>query len=217
MPPTCAFAVCQVIDFAKHYFPKMAKALKDPRVTLRVQNAATFVQEARYPITGSNNGTFDAILIDSTDFNAALPLFTASFYSDCKALLSKPGILAFNLDSPQWGQVRVASASEQMARLFRHSYIFQTYQPTYASGHYSFMLASDQIHPFLSKPDWEAWRRKAIATRYYNPDMHYASFVLATQLQTVLHGVPRLHQLAPTLFPEYDVAGVPQWPVKAHA
>ena len=117
-----------MIDFAKHYFPKMARALKDPRVTLRVQNAATFVQEARYPITGLNNGTFDAILIDSTDFNAALPLFTAGFYSDCKALLSTPGILAFNLDSPQWGQVRVASASEQMARLFRHSYIFQTYQ-----------------------------------------------------------------------------------------
>ena len=29
--------------------------------------------------------------------------------------------------------------------------------------------------------------------RYYNPDMHYAS-LLAT-LQTVLHGVPRLHQI----------------------
>ncbi len=88
-----------------------------------------------------------------------------------------------------------------MARLFRHSYLFQLYQPTYASGHYSFMLASDQIHPFTSTPDWEAWRKKKIATRYYNPDLHYASFLLPTQLQTVVHGVPRLHQLAPHLFP----------------
>ena len=94
-----------VIQFAKEFFPRQAKALQDPRVSLRVQNAASFVQEARYPITGVNNGTFDAILIDSTDFNAAEPLFSASFYADCKALLSPRGALVFNLDSPQWGQV----------------------------------------------------------------------------------------------------------------
>ena len=76
-------------------------------------------------------------------------------------------------------------------------------------------LAAAQIHPFHSRPDWEGWRAKQIATRYYNPDVHYASFLLPTQLQTVLHGVPRLHQLAPSLFPDYDVAGVLQWPVKA--
>jgi len=204
----------QVIEFAREFFPRQAKALSDPRVTLRVQNAATYVQEARYPIAGVNNGTFDAILIDSTDFNAAEPLFTHAFYKDCKALLATPGVLAFNLDSPQWGQVRVASASEQMARLFRHAHIFQLYQPTYASGHYAFMLASDQIHPYTTKPDWEAWAKKAISTRYYNPDVHYASFLLASQLQTVLHGVPRLHQLAPEVFPHYDVPGVVQWPVK---
>ena len=69
-------------------------------------------------MTGVNNGTFDAVLIDSTDFNQAEPLFSAAFYQDCKALLSTPGILAFNLDSPQWGQVRVAAASEIMSRLF---------------------------------------------------------------------------------------------------
>ena len=75
------------------------------------------------------------------------------------------------------------------------------------------MLASDAIHPFLEKVDWAAWARRRLATKYYNPDMHYASFVLSTQLQTVLHGVPRLAQLAPSIFPRYDVSGVVQWPV----
>ena len=186
-----------VIQFARDFFPKQARALQDPRVTLRVQNAATFMQEARYPITGVNNGTFDAILIDSTDFNAAEPLFTSAFYADCKALLSSPGILAFNLDSPQWGQVRVASASEQMARLFRHAHVFQVFQPTYASGHYSFMFASDQIHPFLSKPDWAAWQRKRIATKYYNPDVHYASFLLPTQCAHIRRATEEAAPLPP--------------------
>ena len=90
-----------------------------------VQNAASYVQEAKYPVTQLNNGTFDVILIDSTDFNAAEPLFTSTFYSDCKQLLSPRGILTFNLDSPQWGQVRVAAASEQMSKLFRHAFIYQ--------------------------------------------------------------------------------------------
>ena len=94
---------------------------------------------------------------------------------------------------------------------------FQNWQPTYASGHYAFMLASSQVHPFRTPIDWAAWRAKRISTKYYNPDLHYASFLLPTQLQTVLHGVPRLHQLSPSLFPQYDVPGVLQWPVKAPA
>ena len=110
-----------VVQFAKEFFPRQARALQDPRVRLLVQNAATYVQEARYPITGVNNGTFDVILIDSTDFNAAEPLFTASFYADCRALLSPRGILAFNLDSPQWGQVRAIPHCPSTRACPRHS------------------------------------------------------------------------------------------------
>lgn len=39
-------------------------------------------------------------------------------------------------------QVRMAAASEQLSRLFEHTYVFQCYQPTYSSGHYAFMFAS---------------------------------------------------------------------------
>jgi hypothetical protein len=75
------------------------------------------------------------------------------------------------------------------------------------------MFASDDVHPFKTAPDWGAFAKKRIPTRYYNPDLHYASFLLPTQLQTVLHGVPRLSQMAPGVFPRYDVAGVLQWPI----
>jgi len=49
---------------------------------------------------------------------------------------------------------------------------------------------------------------KKIETRYYNPDLHYASFLLPTQIQSVLHRVPRLHQLAPDIFPAYTLPGI---------
>ena len=45
-----------VLRFAREFFPHLAKAQSDPRVTLRVQNAARFVQEAQYPVVGVNNG-----------------------------------------------------------------------------------------------------------------------------------------------------------------
>jgi len=43
-------------------------------------------------------------------------------------------------------QVRLAAASEQLSRLFEHTYVFQCYQPTYSSGHYAFMFASRTRH-----------------------------------------------------------------------
>jgi len=197
-----------VLRFAREFFPHLAKAQSDPRVTLRVQNAARFVQEAQYPVVGVNNGTFDAILLDTTDFGSAEPLFSSSFYADCRALLAPRGVLAFNLDSPQWGQVRLAAASEQLSRLFEHTYVFQCYQPTYSSGHYAFMFASRTLHPFKDKVDWAGYAAKKIETRYYNPDLHYASFLLPSQVQSVLHRVPRLHQLAPDIFPAYTLPGI---------
>jgi len=37
---------------------------------------------------------------------------------------------------------------------------------------------------------------------------------MPTQVQTVLHRVPRLHQLAPEVFPAYDLPGVGGAPVQ---
>lgn len=41
-----------VVQFAKEFFPRQTRALKDPRLKLRVQNAAAFVQ-ARPPVATS--------------------------------------------------------------------------------------------------------------------------------------------------------------------
>ena len=68
-------------------------------------------------------------------------------------------------------QVRVAAASEQMARLFRHSYIFQLYQPTYASGHYSFMLASDEVRP--PRPSTRAFPHFPCTLPLYTSLVHF--------------------------------------------
>ena len=55
-----------VLRFAREFFPHLAKAQSDPRVTLRVQNAARFVQEAQYPVVGVNNGAHGCVPSSST-------------------------------------------------------------------------------------------------------------------------------------------------------
>ena len=81
-------------------------------------------------------------------------------------------------------QVRLAAAAEQVSHLFEHTYVFQCYLPTSSSGHYAFMFASQAVHPFKEKVDWARYAAKKIETRYYNPDLHYASFLLPSQVQS---------------------------------
>ena len=44
------------------------------------------------------------------------------------------------------------------------------------------LQASRTLHPFKDKVDWLRYAAKRIETRYYNPDLHYASFLLPTQV-----------------------------------
>ena len=180
----------------RQYFPRLLAVENDPRVKLIFEDGAHYVRSA-----AGRGERFDAVLIDSTDFSQAAPLFTNAFYQACRALVApsadrRGGIVAYNVDSPQWHEPWVVRAHTQANELFVHAHLFQVYQPTFSSGHYSFMLASDSIHPFRTPPDWAAFEAKQIPTEYYSPDVHYAAFVLPAALQRRLGSTLRLQDLA---------------------
>lgn len=54
----------------------------------------------------------------------------------------------------------------------------QAFQPTYSSGHYAFMFASDEVHPTRTPIDWGAYHAKGMDLHYHTPDVHYAAFAL---------------------------------------
>jgi spermidine synthase len=188
-----------VVRTSRRYFPKVSAGADDPRVKLTVRNAAHWVAEQQFSATrdGASGDTatggaepFDVVLIDSTDFNQAEPLFSAEFYAKLKRLMGARSILCLNADSPQWGQVRLVQFADRLAPLFKHVYVYQSYQPTYSSGHYAFVFASDAIHPTQSAIDWVAWQALGLETRYYTPDVHYAAFMLTAQVRGVLRQPP---------------------------
>lgn len=135
---------------------------------------------------------FDVILVDSTDYGLAVPLFTVEFYTHLRRLLRKDGILTFNVDSPSWAPHNVQAASERIRDIFPHAHFYQIFQPTYTSGHYTFCFASDTVHPYNTPVDWDAARRtlegSTPPSRYYTPNVHMAAFALPAFVDEMTHG-----------------------------
>ena len=71
----------------------------DPRLELIYADGAVWAKER---VAEGMTGTFDVILIDSTDFGPAVPLFSNEFFADCKELLKPGGAIVSNVDSPSW-------------------------------------------------------------------------------------------------------------------
>lgn len=187
-----------VVRTARRYFPGVSAGADDVRVKLHVRNAAHWVAEQQF--SQAEGGTLDVVLIDSTDFNQAEPLFTPHFYASLKRLMSARSILCLNADSPQWGQVRLMQFVQRLRPLFKHVHAYQSFQPTYISGHYSFVFASDAVHPTQSGIDWALWDELRAEPRYYTPDVHYAAFMLTEQVRGVMPMEPLLLSEVPTFW-----------------
>lgn len=131
--------------------------------------------------SSSNGGAFqpiDLIIIDSTDYGSAETLFTDYFYRRLKELMSDRSILVVNLDSPSWNTQIVAMVQQQLATIFTFAFVYHSHQPTFLSGHYSYLFLSDSIHPMTTPIDWSSWTNLRLSCHYYNPEIHFGSFLL---------------------------------------
>ena len=197
-----------VVKVSKKYFPKFANSYDDPRVTLIFDDGAKYVSERlgmkyidiaeadplKVRIADEKGITkakpeneFDVILIDSSDSGPAISLLTRQFYMQIQELLDdEKGILAFNCDSPAWALDTVASVSTLISSVYERNYLYQVFLPSYVSGHYTFMFASDNVHPINTRIDWDRFHGNSIKTKYYNQGIHQASFQLPQFLNNVV-------------------------------
>ena len=79
-----------------------------------------------------------------------------------------------------------------VSKVYKNAYGYQVFQPTYSSGHYSFLFASDAVHPFKTPIDWKAFEAKNISTGYYTPELHVGSFALPQRVTDRVQGDARL-------------------------
>lgn len=163
-----------VVDLSVRYLPSIsAGAFEDPRADLVIADGCRFVKET--------DGTFDVILVDSTDpHGPGAVLFTEEFYRDCKARLTPGGILCTQNGVPFHQPQELRDSRDRLGRLFGDVSFFVAPVPTYYGGFMAFGWATDDA-TLRRQTSGEVRRRfesAGLKTRYYTPEIHAASFAL---------------------------------------
>lgn len=157
----------RVIEASKKYMPELSCGFSDPRVRVMIRDGVEYVAQVK--------DTYDVILIDAPDPEGpAVGLFTAEFYRNVRDALREDGVLAAQTESPFIDPELVKEIYACIKGQFPFCRLYNAHVPTYSVGIWSFTLA-------LKRPEmFEAHRKPEgdFNTRYYNPDIHRASFAL---------------------------------------
>ncbi len=152
----------EVVRIAREYLPSVSSSYLDPRVTLHIEDGIRFIER---------NRGFDVIIIDSTDpVGPAEPLFTEEFYRHMKGALREKGVISQQCGTPIYHPEELCKVRESLMKVFNYVSVYLAYIPTYPSGMWAFVMASDEPIKIRRKID--------IPTRYYNDEIYYSSMVL---------------------------------------
>lgn len=172
----------QVVDMCKQYLPNhSAGAYDDARVNIVIDDGANFVLET--------NDKFDLIISDSTDpIGPGDVLFTSNFYANCKKCLSDDGILVTQNGVAYMQLDEVTTTATRLKPYFSDQTFYCAAVPTYIGGVMTFAWASDNAtlrNQSISLIQ-QRFNHANIATRYYNPAIHIASFALPQYIVNAL-------------------------------
>jgi spermidine synthase len=164
----------QVIDMCRAYLPNHSQgAFDDPRVHIVISDGFEYVK--------NTPEQFDVIISDSTDpIGPGEALFREDFYVHCKRCLTQGGVLVAQngVAFMQLDEVRITA--QRLNRVFDDWHFYSAAVPTYVGGIMTFAWATDDVT--MRFIDWKLLEDRhsasKIATRYYTPAIHRASFAL---------------------------------------
>lgn len=176
----------EVIRCAKEYFPRLAEAFDDPRAEVIVGDGLAYVEQA-----ARDGRRFDIVLCDSTDpVDAAVELFTQSFYEQCALLVGDTGIFVPQSDSPTFSAARVAAINEKLNRVFRHASTYLGQVVAYPGGTWAYTACTQHEDPRTIALDMARIDAMEADLRYYNRDVARACFALPNYLRRMLDRQP---------------------------
>ena len=163
-----------VIDTCRKHLPNhSAGAFDDPRAEVVIADGARFVSET--------TERFDVVISDSTDPEGpGTALFSPGFYAGCRRSLAPGGVLVTQNGVAFLQPEVAAGTAPEIARHFRDWHFFSAAVPTYVGGIMLFGWGTDDES--LRRVSVETLRERhaasGIRTRYYNAEIHQASFAL---------------------------------------
>ena len=177
----------RVVDISRKYLPQTACSFDDERLHCYFEDGLKFIRHC--------NNEYDLINVDSTDpFGPGEGLFTKEFYGNCYKALKEDGIMVNQHESPFYDEDAFAMqrAHQRIVKSFPISSVYQAHIPTYPSGHWLFGFASKKYHPVLDF-DAKRWNALGLKTRYYNANLHNASFALPNYVEELMEDVEEKH------------------------
>jgi spermidine synthase len=164
----------QVIDLCKRFMPTLAAGLApSERLKFMTGDASVYIREVR---------DLDVILVDSSDpVGPSEALFTETFYRELKVAMAADGIVSFQAGTPFFYGDQVRKMYHDLKRVFTHVRPYLVPIPTYPSGTWCLMTASDALDPLAVSVEQLAERvgqRSITGTRYYTPQTHHGSLAI---------------------------------------
>ncbi|KAI8952549.1 spermine synthase [Xylaria longipes] len=163
-----------VIRLSKEYLPGMAEGFKHPKVKVHVGDGFKFLDEYK--------NAFDVIITDSSDPDGpAESLFQKSYFQLLHDALRSGGVITTQAEN-QWLHLPlIAKLKKECGEVFPVAEYAYTTIPTYPSGQIGFMVCCKEAGRNVREPlrSWSPEDEDRLC-RYYNAEIHKASFILPT-------------------------------------
>ncbi len=163
----------KVIEVSKKFFPQMARSFEDKRVEIVIANGSDYVKNLKEK--------FDIIIVDSSDpVGPSKALFKKEFYQLLKSRINNEGIITAQTGSAFYHLEKIKEINNFLKETFSIVRFYTCPVPTYPSGIWSFVFLSEKINPLNIK------REPPEVLKYFNIDVHRASFSLPNFLKNIL-------------------------------
>lgn len=161
----------QVIEMSKKYLPSLSCSFDDHRVEVNIQDGAEFMK--------NHEEEFDVIITDSSDpVGPAEALFEMPFYETMKKSLRQDGIICSQGECMWLHTGLIKPLIENCKGIFPVVEYAYTCIPTYPSGQIGFILCSKSEDIKFRQPVRNIPVEIQESLKYYNRNIHSASFVL---------------------------------------
>lgn len=162
-----------VIAAAKKYFPWLRTCMEDKRAEIAIA-------EGREYLEGSME-KYDIVFVDSSEPGGpSVTLHERGFYELVKKRLAPSGIVCAQMGAPFFQKESLKRAKYDLKDVFEIVHFYLGPVPTYPGGNWCYVYLSDEVDPFGFK------RGAPSGLKYYNQDIHKASFTLPNYLQKIL-------------------------------
>lgn len=170
-----------VPEVSKLYLKEMKKGFEDERVTVHIGDGFKFLAEYK--------NTFDCIITDSSDPEGpAASLFQKPYFELLSDALTEKGVITTQAESIWLHLDIIKDLKKACKSVFPTVEYAYTTIPTYPSGQIGFMVCSKDPNatPKVPLRFFDDEENDKI-NKYYNKEIHSASFVLPTWARKALN------------------------------